>query len=55
MSNRSLACRGPVKGTGRIKDNKNDRELYVQFSIKQNVASVALGPRPVTSLFYSIP
>ena len=32
---------------GKIRDIKNDRELYVQFSIKQNAAPVAQRPRPV--------
>ena len=32
---------------GKTRDIKNDRELYVQLSIKQNAAPVAQRPRPV--------
>ncbi|MCG8047363.1 MAG: DDE-type integrase/transposase/recombinase, partial [Candidatus Thiodiazotropha taylori] len=35
------------EGIGKIKDVKNDKELYVQFSIKQNTVPVAQRPRPV--------
>lgn len=34
---------------GRIRDNKNDKELYVRFSMKQNAAPVAQRPRSVLS------
>ena len=38
------------EGIRLIKDMKNDKELYVQFSMKQGAAPVAQRPRPV--LYY---
>ena len=35
------------EGIGRIRDIKNDKELYVQFNMKANAAPVAQRPRPV--------
>ena len=35
------------EGIGRIRDNKNDKELYVKFSMKPDAAPVAQKPRPV--------
>ena len=35
------------EGIGRIRDIKNDKELYVQFSIKDNAAPIVQKPRPV--------
>ena len=35
------------EGIGLIKDMKNDKELYVQFSMKESAAPVAQRPRPV--------
>ena len=34
-------------GIGKIRDNKNDNELYVRFSIKPGVVPVAQKPRQV--------
>ena len=34
------------EGIGLIKDMKNDKELYVQFSMKESAAPVAQRPRP---------
>ena len=36
------------EGIGKIKDNKNDSELYVKFNMKPGVAPVAQKPRQVT-------
>ena len=35
------------EGIGKIKDNKNDSELYVKFNMKPGVAPVAQKPRQV--------
>ena len=35
------------EGIGKIRDMKNNKELYVQFSMKANAAPVAQRPRPV--------
>lgn len=35
------------EGIGRVRDIKNDKELYVQFSIKENAVPIAQRPRPV--------
>ena len=35
------------EGIGRIRDHKNDKELYVKFSMKPDAAPVAQKPRPV--------
>ena len=35
------------EGIGQIRDVRNDKDLYVQFSIKQNAAPIAQRPRPV--------
>ena len=35
------------EGKGRIRDNKNDKELFVKFSMKPDAAPVAQKPRPV--------
>ena len=35
------------KGIGRIRDNKNDKELFVKFNMKPDAAPVAQKPRPV--------
>ena len=35
------------EGIGRIRDNKNDKELFVKFSMKPDAAPVAQKPRPV--------
>ena len=34
-------------GIGKIRDNKNNKELYVRFSMKPDVVSVAPKPRQV--------
>ena len=35
------------EGTGRIRDNRNVKELFVKFNIKPDAAPVAQKPRPV--------
>ena len=35
------------EGIGQIREVRNDKDLYVHFSIKQNAASIAQRPRPV--------
>ena len=35
------------EGIGRIRDIKNNKEVYVQFNMKENAAPVAQRPRPV--------
>ena len=35
------------EGIGRIRDNKNNKELFVKFSMKPDAALVAQKPRPV--------
>ena len=34
-------------GIGKIRDNKNDSELYVKFNMKPGIAPVTQKPRPV--------
>ena len=35
------------KGIGRIRDNRDDKDLFVKFNIKPDAAPIAQKPRPV--------
>jgi hypothetical protein len=41
------AFRSVFEGIGKIRDNKNDSELYVKFNMKPGVAPVAQKPRQI--------